>query len=302
MFLDYELLREVASHLSVSEAFVEKDWYAVNALKIIAENESDTIETIFSGGTSLSKGHGIIKRFSEDLDFRCRYKNTKSGSAKRTIRRTYRENIIKDISANDTFSFQPSLLKPGSNFFKFPLGYPQKSVEHASLRPDLEIEFSFTQPRLPATLKPIQSFVSEYIQDSPETKILCLSPIEIGADKLSALTWRIIKRNRGLENDDPTIIRHLHDLSSLYDVLSSERDAFINTAQRSFETDQLTTSRNTNTDFLTSTIQATQSLKNDTLYQQEYQQFARAMSYATDSEQIELDEAISRLESIVKWF
>lgn len=302
MSLDYELVNEVASELNVSEAFVEKDWYAVQALKAIAENQSDAIETIFSGGTSLSKGYGIIKRFSEDLDFRCLYKSTNNTSASKRIRRTYRENIIHDIGAIKTFSFEPSSLKTGSNYFKFPLGYPRQSAEHSSLRPHLEIEFSFTQARLPTALMPIQSFVSKYIEDSPVAEILCLSPIEISADKLSALTWRILKRDRQLINDDPTIIRHLHDLSSLHALLDSHTSDFIDTAYNSFATDQMKGSRNTNTDFSTSMANAINLLKSDALYKKEYQQFAKAMSYAPDNEQIEFDQAITSLEAISKLF
>ena len=36
-----------------------------------------------------------------------------------------------------------------------------------------------------------------------------------GADKLSALAWRVCTRQRGAANDDPTIVRHLHDLAAL---------------------------------------------------------------------------------------
>ncbi len=44
---------------------------------------------------------------------------------------------------------------------------------------------------------------------------LCIDPIETAADKLSALAWRVCIRERGAERDDPTIIRHLHDLAAL---------------------------------------------------------------------------------------
>lgn len=67
MFPDTAVIEEIAADLGVSPAFVEKDWYSMQVLKSIAEYQSDTIETIFSGGTCLSKGHGLIQRFSEDI-------------------------------------------------------------------------------------------------------------------------------------------------------------------------------------------------------------------------------------------
>jgi hypothetical protein len=43
----------------------------------------------------------------------------------------------------------------------------------------------------------------------------CVDPVETAADKLSALAWRVCVRDRGSLKDDPTIIRHLHDLAAL---------------------------------------------------------------------------------------
>ena len=42
----------------------------------------------------------------------------------------------------------------------------------------------------------------------------CVHPVETAADKLSALSWRARSRDRSRANDDPTIIRHLHDLAA----------------------------------------------------------------------------------------
>ena len=42
-----------------------------------------------------------------------------------------------------------------------------------------------------------------------------MDPVETAADKLSALAWRVLARDRTRAGDDPTIIRHLHDLAAL---------------------------------------------------------------------------------------
>lgn len=80
MFPDANVINEIAAELGIEPAFVEKDWYSVQVLKAIAENPNDAIQTVFAGGTSLSKGYGLIQRFSEDLDFRCRYVTLGSGN------------------------------------------------------------------------------------------------------------------------------------------------------------------------------------------------------------------------------
>ena len=48
------------------EAIIEKDYYVTEALRIIEQEAGGRV--IFKGGTSLSKGWGLIERFSEDVD------------------------------------------------------------------------------------------------------------------------------------------------------------------------------------------------------------------------------------------
>lgn len=48
------------------EAFIEKDYFVTEALRIIEREAGGRV--IFKGGTSLSKGWNLIQRFSEDID------------------------------------------------------------------------------------------------------------------------------------------------------------------------------------------------------------------------------------------
>ena len=55
-----------AERFGVNEQFVEKDYYVTEILRIVADRLGD--KAMFKGGTSLSKGWGLIARFSEDID------------------------------------------------------------------------------------------------------------------------------------------------------------------------------------------------------------------------------------------
>jgi hypothetical protein len=75
---------------------------------------------------------------------------------------------------------------------------------------------SFHVPTLTPINRPIQSLVASAQNQPPEVSSFpCVDPVETAADKLSALAWRVCTRMRGNANDDPTIIRHLHDLAAL---------------------------------------------------------------------------------------
>jgi len=62
-----DLLRIVGDQRRLSVGLVEKDYWVTHTLWALLDQG---FELWFKGGTSLSKGFGIIQRFSEDLDVR----------------------------------------------------------------------------------------------------------------------------------------------------------------------------------------------------------------------------------------
>jgi len=59
---------QAAAQLGMSPAIVEKDFWVCWILKVIFSSKQLRPHLVFKGGTSLSKVHGIIERFSEDVD------------------------------------------------------------------------------------------------------------------------------------------------------------------------------------------------------------------------------------------
>lgn len=62
-----DLIRIVGLKHSIDPALIEKDYWIMHCLFGL-QREGMTFE--LKGGTSLSKGYGVIHRFSEDLDIR----------------------------------------------------------------------------------------------------------------------------------------------------------------------------------------------------------------------------------------
>lgn len=63
-----ELFRATADKKGVTEALIEKDFWACLLLKTIFESKGLKENLLFKGGTSLSKCYKLINRFSEDID------------------------------------------------------------------------------------------------------------------------------------------------------------------------------------------------------------------------------------------
>lgn len=59
------LLNQVSAETGIAAALVEKDYWITHSLWALHKTK---LAIWFKGGTSLSKGFGIIERFSEDLD------------------------------------------------------------------------------------------------------------------------------------------------------------------------------------------------------------------------------------------
>lgn len=62
-----QAIQATADRLQIKAVYVEKDYWVTLALKVIFHSEVGE-DTVFKGGTALSKCFGIIKRFSEDID------------------------------------------------------------------------------------------------------------------------------------------------------------------------------------------------------------------------------------------
>lgn len=206
-------------------SFIEKDWYAVKTLEIVSQIKDEKFSPAFSGGTSLSKGYHIIERFSEDLDF----KINASGAVTRDDLRGYREKVFQTIRDNGgKLKIIDGSKKSGdtSRFFGCMVQYPKTFKTPQSLRPDLQLEFSFRPSLLAPVPREIKSFETEFRKGDPDLKINCIDPVETAADKLSALIWRVKDRKRGGDKDDPTLIRHLHDLAKLEKVIVDHKGQF----------------------------------------------------------------------------
>lgn len=64
-----DVLQITARRLDTVPSYVEKDFWVCVVLDTIFNNlPADHPRLFFKGGTSLSKGFGLIQRFSEDID------------------------------------------------------------------------------------------------------------------------------------------------------------------------------------------------------------------------------------------
>lgn len=215
------LLRIVASDVGVQEALVEKDYWVAHAMWAL---EAAGFRVHLTGGTSLSKGYGLIQRFSEDLDLKLDHAdlppvsswNTRSGRAN-GLREDHFEAMQRLLKLHDmtvelyehddswrwaTFAARyrsasevelPEVTRP----------FVQLEVGNARVRPsDRRHSTSWIHDSLES-----QGRASDYRENRPRT-VLFVSPMLTLLDKLDA-----ISRGYGKDDFDPAgFIRHYEDV------------------------------------------------------------------------------------------
>lgn len=238
-----EELGVVAAALGTTEVLIEKDWHVVQVLGLVSAIKFDGVTTVFSGGTSLSKAHNIIKRFSEDIDFRCilDFPPGTSLNQQRNKRRDY-FNEVKASLGKAEYRVITEDIRDGYKSFQLDVEYPSLITRKADagLRPHIQLEMSFHSPVLAIAKKPIASFVGQNRGETAEVaEINCTDPVETGADKLAALAWRLTSAHLKTREDayKPELMRHMHDIAALEKQLLEREADFLSLAVQSINSD-----------------------------------------------------------------
>jgi predicted nucleotidyltransferase component of viral defense system len=61
------LVKNMSEKTSISEVYIEKDYWLTCALQRLSQNPN-VEKVVFKGGTALAKAYQLTNRFSEDID------------------------------------------------------------------------------------------------------------------------------------------------------------------------------------------------------------------------------------------
>ena len=297
---DRSVIEEVALELGIDPAFVEKDWYVVQLIRVITETDLFGAHAIFTGGTALAKAHRLLQRFSEDIDFRLILpeQTSLSRSAQRRLLSKIRNHVQEVI----TQLFPPNAVKSKSRdenrFFSIEVKYPSVVDPSQALRPHVLLEFTVSTLALGPKQLPVVSFIAELTKTGPEIPAVdCIDPVENAVDKLSALIWRVPDRTRVPEDDDPDLTRHIHDLAALQPYATAHAH-FRRLAIEMIHRDDDRCDKIAGLPMQEKIRILMNILTTDAAYRTEYIRFVLGMSYAA-GEVPDYDEAIAKLKLLV---
>ncbi|MBR4474069.1 MAG: nucleotidyl transferase AbiEii/AbiGii toxin family protein [Oscillospiraceae bacterium] len=135
---------------------VEKDYYVTLILKGLKERLPFIV---FKGGTSLSKCHKVINRFSEDIDVTIDTKLSQGqmGKVKDAVKAVAEELGITIPNIEETRSRR--------SYNKYLMAYETITEKlNVDLQPTVILETSFAEVSFPTVILPVHSYVGDIIQ------------------------------------------------------------------------------------------------------------------------------------------
>lgn len=224
-----DLLRAVEHERNIESSLVEKDYWMMHVLYGLQQGG---FEFELKGGTSLSKGYGIIHRFSEDIDIRIEppsgmnvmtgknHNKPQHGESRRKYYDWLAENIkidgiervVRDIQFDNEQYTSGGIRLYYKDAFSSPGGLKEGVL--------LEVGFDEVTPNSPLA---ISSWALDFAQqknmpvkDNKAGQVKCYHPGYTFVEKLQTIATKF--RQYQEKRDMPAnFIRHYYDLACLLD-------------------------------------------------------------------------------------
>jgi len=211
-----------AEYFKITEIFIEKDYWVTYTLHELFHSDiRDRI--VFKGGTSLSKCHKIIERFSEDIDLVIIKEPLDGGNVlKRKLKAV---TDVVDESILEVVPNHPNSNKMGS-LRKIVYSYPKLGMQgnYGEVGEYIAVEVSHLGNYEPNTNQSVCSLIAEYIKSTDNKALIAQFGLEDFQVKALAIERtfceKIISLVRFSYTENPledlsNKVRHTYDLYQL---------------------------------------------------------------------------------------
>lgn len=136
--LNEALLRRISDTgelLELDESVIEKDYYVTQVIHALSNLENETFRLVFCGGTCLAKAHKLVKRMSEDVDFKVQLKireNFNKSRLKKELKE-FRSQIRSRLVVLD-LSVTNDVARNEGRYHQITLKYPYSFAIGSTLR------------------------------------------------------------------------------------------------------------------------------------------------------------------------
>lgn len=219
---DLELIQTTALLLGVPDAVIEKDLLVTRAIAAVTSVQHDHFQLIFQGGTALAKAHHLVKRMSEDCDFRLAYQsptNTLNKDTQRKLLRGFRHQLLTAlVDSGFTIAHEDIKVRNEGQFITMRARYDSAFSDARELKPYLALEFFLGKVRTPTLQRAVTTLIRDTLGnkiDHPVVQVNCMSIVETAAEKWVALTRRVATAAERDSYYDKALVRHIYDLAMI---------------------------------------------------------------------------------------
>ena len=215
-----QAIQFTADQMKIPAIYVEKDYWVTYALFTIFNNEIGK-DTVFKGGTALSKCYNMIERFSEDIDLVVLRREGETDSklkSKLKAVSTVVEAVLPEVPIDGVTHKMGMNRKTAHSYNK------EFKGDYGQVRNVIILESTWLGYYEPYTTKSIVSFVGQMMLDNKQSDIakengllpfnlLALEPIRTICEKIMSLVRFSYGENP--MDDLKKKIRHTYDLHQL---------------------------------------------------------------------------------------
>lgn len=208
----FEYVEIIADANGMSPAQVEKDYYVTLLLGELAKRLPNIL---FKGGTSLSKCHKVIERFSEDIDLTLDQNHFTQGN-----RRKVKYALLDACNALGFEVLNVEQIKSRRDYNNYEIKYPIKYFAEA-VKPIIKAETVYIQKAYPDETMPVTSIIYDFLKangnDSVIEKYEDLQPFNIRVQTLDrTLVDKVFAIcDYKISNSIARNSRHIYDLAQL---------------------------------------------------------------------------------------
>jgi hypothetical protein len=211
-----DLLTTVGESTGAGAAIIEKDYWVTEALRVVAAGFNG--ESVFKGGTSLSKAWGLIRRFSEDVDLLIRTTNEELASG--GARDRYMKGIADAVGDIDGLSRRTIGSRSERGVSRTAVfEYESQVAALEGLTATVMLEMGIRGGPYPSTFRPIRSMLSSALSQTEVEdptlagfKMATLDPSRTFVEKLFAINSACVLFSEGGTTAIQRRGRHFYDL------------------------------------------------------------------------------------------
>ncbi len=207
---------KASENTGLTPVVIEKDDYVTMILRLIEQKSLIIGNVVFKGGTSLSKCHKVIDRFSEDIDitFTEHLGNKRRKKLKYEVMKALSDELHLPIKNWEYIQSDRDL---NAYFFDYTCLFVP---ENEQIREGVKVEIALASYSFPTDVMQISSFISDYltVEDPELAKQYNLDPFEM---KVQSLARTFIDKvyalcDYYLQGKSRRLSRHLYDLHKIY--------------------------------------------------------------------------------------